>query len=171
MKIYLSLGSNLGNRIKYINNAIKELQDKVGKLIQVSKFYETEPWGFKNSNDFLNIIAVFDTHLSPLELLSEIKDIEISLDRRKKNNTGYESRTIDIDIIFYGKQFFYMENLQIPHVHAHKRKFVLMPLMDIAPDYVHPLLKISVNELLKRCEDKSKINELLVEPKLSDYLL
>ena len=157
MKIYLSLGSNLGNRKNYINSAISKLENKVGKLITKSSFYETKPWGFKTENNFINIAAIFETKLQPLEILSKIHNIEKELDRLRKTSQ-YENRTIDIDIIFYDKLIFQHENLQIPHIHAHKRQFVLEPFCEIAPNYIHPKLKISVTELLKKCTDNTKIN-------------
>ena len=149
MKIYLSLGSNLGNKKNYINTAIKKLQKKLGKLVSQSNFYETKPWGFHSENMFLNIAAIFETKLQPLEILSKIHNIEKELDRVNKTSQ-YENRTIDIDIIFYDKLIFQHKNLQIPHIHAHKRKFVLQPLNEIAPNYIHPKLNISVKELLKK---------------------
>ena len=162
MKIYLSLGTNIGDKLFYLNTSILELQKSIGKLIAQSKIYETEPWGFQSSNNFLNMLVVFESSLTPLELLSEIHKIENKL-KRVRTTKQYSDRTIDIDIIFYGEQIFYHESLQIPHIRAHERKFILEPLNDIAPDLNHPLFDVNIKTLLKRCQDKTKILQLTTD--------
>ena len=157
MKIYLSLGSNIDDKLYYLKTAISELQKQVGKLISHSKIYETEPWRFQSTNSFFNMLVVFESSLMPPELLNKIHIIENKLKRTSKN---YTDRTIDIDIIFYGNEIFRSEKLQIPHIHAHERKFVLEPLNEIAPDFIHPLFNVDIRTLLKICQDKTKILQL-----------
>ncbi len=160
VETYLSLGTNLGNREKNISNTINYLQKTAGNIKTVSTIYETTPWGFDTENDFFNSIVILETYLAPRELLLAIKRIEKKVGRTPKTQKEYESRVIDIDIIFYGNQFYWDKNLSIPHRLAHKRKFVLKPLNELVPDYIHPLLELSVSQMLKSCDDKSIIKKV-----------
>ncbi len=146
MKTFLSLGSNLGNRKSNINIAIENLES-LGKVIKTSQTYETVPWGFDAENNFFNSIVVFETTLKPQELLTEIKKIEKKLGRIK-TQLNYESRIIDIDIIFYDNLIYKSEELTIPHKFAHERNFVLEPLNELVPSFIHPVLNLSIRELL-----------------------
>ena len=156
-KVILSLGSNIGKREKTLFSAIKHIESEIGQIISKSSIYETEPWGFKNKNQFLNMAVSVNSELSPRRILETIHKIE-HLHGRKPNTTNtYQSRTLDIDIIFYGKRFYYKEDLQIPHIELHKRKFVLIPILEIEPDFKHPLLKQSLKDLLNKCTDDTNI--------------
>ncbi len=152
MRTCLSLGSNLGNKELNLNTAIENLQSQVGEIVEVSQVYETEPWGFETENNFLNSVAIVETDLEPQKLLTEIKKIEKKLGR-VKTKSGYESRIIDIDIIFYDNLIYEGEELIIPHKYAHKRDFVLEPLNELVPDFTHPVLNLPISELLKRVKN------------------
>ncbi len=165
MKVALSLGTNLGNRLENLTQAIYLINNTVGEIIDTSNIYETEPWGFQCKNFFLNSAATLNTYLSPQNLLLELQKIEKILGRTHKTKDSYQARIIDIDIIFYGNKIIKSENLAIPHPHMHKRKFVLFPLNEIAPTWKHPVYNLAVKQLLEICPDNSEIN--LYKPKLS----
>ena len=146
--VYLSLGSNLGNREENISSAIEKL-NKIGKVSKVSKLFESEPFGFISDNLFYNICLEFKTELSPLNLLEATQTIESEIGRKKKSvNRVYESRLIDIDILFFNKEIIELELLTIPHPQIQFRKFVLSPLNDIAPSFRHPLIRKDISTLL-----------------------
>lgn len=147
-KVYLLLGSNLGDREKNINDAINELQVSGIIISKKSSLYNTPPWGYTEQPDFLNQAIECLTSLEPFELLKEIKKIERKLGREK--TVRYGPRIIDIDIIFFDDLIFKSDELTIPHHLMHKRDFVLKPLCEIAPDFVHPELKLSVKNLLEK---------------------
>jgi 2-amino-4-hydroxy-6-hydroxymethyldihydropteridine diphosphokinase len=118
--------------------------------------YETGPWGFKSGKKFLNRVLGVETVLNPSDLLERILKIESDLGRIRSGK-GYSSRIIDIDILFFGDEIINEGSIVIPHPHLHERKFVLVPLNDIAPEFVHPVLKKTVEELLSLCTDKGKV--------------
>ena len=153
--IYLSLGTNLGNRQQNIICAIEALSRILGNPLAVAPTIETEPWGFSSTNKFLNTVAVFNTTLSPQELLAATQQIEQTLGRTTKSIDGaYSDRPIDIDILFYGSRTVNSESLAIPHPLLHQRRFVLEPLAAVAPDMIHPILNKSITELLNRLEER-----------------
>lgn len=144
---YLSLGSNLGNREANLRDAIKAL-GQIGNMLKCSSFIETEPWHFKSPHSFLNVAVCIETELAPLPLLEATQEIEHNMGRQRKTQDGqYQDRLIDIDILFYGGQVIEHPRLQIPHPLLHQRLFVLQPLSEIAPSFVHPLLNKTVLEL------------------------
>ncbi len=145
--VALSLGSSLGDRRKYINEAIQNIENKIGKVIKTSSVYETEPWGFTDENMFLNQVITINTILSPQDTLKEINVIEQKLGRIRKNNQ-YQARTIDIDILYYDNLIMNTVELQIPHKYLHKRKFVLEPLCEIEPQMINPILNIDTQKML-----------------------
>ena len=150
MTVYLSLGTNIGDKEQNLTRAIEALSLALGKCIAVSRFIETAPWGFKSSNSFLNCAAAFETELQPTELLDTTESIERELGRTVKSQGGnYSDRIIDIDILIYGDEIIETERLTIPHPLMHKRYFVLQPMAEIAPDVVHPVLDKSIILLLK----------------------
>ncbi|WP_297213414.1 MULTISPECIES: 2-amino-4-hydroxy-6-hydroxymethyldihydropteridine diphosphokinase [Thermodesulfovibrio] len=144
--IYLSLGSNLGDREKNLETALSELKNEGIVILKKSSIYETAPWGYEKQPEFLNMAMEGLTLLEPYDLLKLIKEIENKMGRKK--TIKYGPRVIDIDIIFYNNIILKSEVLTIPHPLMHKRDFVLKPLCEIASEFIHPELKISVKKLL-----------------------
>jgi 2-amino-4-hydroxy-6-hydroxymethyldihydropteridine diphosphokinase len=159
--VYLSLGSNIGDRQKSLCLALKKL-NLHGKINQVSKVYETASWGFDSSDKFLNICIELSTQLSPLELLDQIHEIENELGRIRSNTNGYESRSIDIDIVFFNQLKLENERLTIPHKEYTKRAFVLFPLSDLALKYVDPTNELTVEQHLSVLLDPSDVQCLQI---------
>ena len=159
-KIYLSIGSNKGNRYSFIKEALRLIQKDIGEVILISKIYETKSWGFQ-SDDFLNLCILIKSELIPAELIIKLKNLEERIGR-ERNNDKIEAREIDIDILFYSDKIVNQKDLIIPHQRLHLRNFVLYPLNDIAADFIHPILLKSVNELLDECEDNDTPKESLL---------
>jgi 2-amino-4-hydroxy-6-hydroxymethyldihydropteridine diphosphokinase len=159
-KIYLSLGSNLRDRQENIRQALELLEHKGVRILQVSSFYETEPLYIVDQPWFLNVAAEVQSELAPQSFFELLQQVELSLGRERKVRFG--PRTIDIDILFYGNELFDHSALQIPHPRLQERKFVLVPMAELAPDFIHPVLKKSMSELLKKCSDSSKIKKVLL---------
>ena len=150
-KIYLSIGSNKGNRYSQIKEALKLIREDLGEIISISKIYETKSWGFESEN-FLNLCIAIKSELSPDKLLFSINSIEEKIGR-KRDLKKVNAREIDIDIIFYSNKIVNQEELIIPHPRLELRNFVLVPLSEIASDFVHPILLKSVKELLECSND------------------
>ena len=159
-KIYLSIGSNKGNRYSFIKEALRLIQKDIGEVFLISKIYETKSWGFQ-SDDFLNLCVLIKSELIPAELIIKLKNLEEKIGR-ERNNEKIEAREIDIDILFYSDEIVNQKDLIIPHQRLHLRNFVLYPLNDIAADFIHPILLKSVNELLNECEDNDTPKESLL---------
>lgn len=153
-KAYLSLGSNLGNRYLTLQKALFRIQKKVGPILEVSSVYENPAIGF-DGDDFLNACIAIQTQLSPKELLFILLQVEKEFGRERAQQNGYQSRTLDIDIIFYGDKIITEKDLIIPHPKMNVRNFVLKPLADIAPQYYHPVLNKDIRNLLQECKDRS----------------
>ena len=151
-KVYLSIGSNKGNRSVLINKAIDEIEKKVGIIISTSSIYQSKSWGF-DSNDFYNLCLLIDTDITPKSLLINLKKIEKSMGREDVD-VSYSDRFIDIDILFYDNIITDSEGLKIPHPKIEIRKFVLVPMLEIADDYVHPILNKTIKELYNDCSDQ-----------------
>ncbi|WP_412561714.1 2-amino-4-hydroxy-6-hydroxymethyldihydropteridine diphosphokinase [Winogradskyella sp. MIT101101] len=154
--VYIALGSNKGNKLQYLQSAVDAIFKTVGAVKKISKVYETPALGF-DGDDFYNTCIKVETELKPKKLLKTLKDIEKVLGRSNKKSDKYESREIDLDILFYGDEMIEEKALVIPHPELHKRKFVLKPLQDIAKDFQHPEFKKSVEDLLVECNDESEI--------------
>lgn len=136
-----------------LNSAEQLIQLEIGSILAVSSLNASKPWGFDSENDFLNEAVLIETDLSPLELLKRIKMIEKKMGRDINADGKYHDRIIDIDILFYDNLIIRLPNLIIPHPMLEKRYFVLIPLSEIAPDFVHPLLKKSINTLKNELMD------------------
>lgn len=156
---FILLGSNIGKREQLIKDAISCIVDKYGTLIRKSSLYESEPWGFESEFNFLNQVILIETKLNPHELLEQLLKIEIDLGRDRTNKyETYVSRPIDIDILYYNNDVIDSIDLIVPHPRLHLRAFTLMPLCEIAPDYVHPFFLKTNKELLYECKDNLKVN-------------
>ncbi len=153
-RVYLGLGTNLGNREENLRQALEKIREFIGIVVTMSSVYETEPWGFRSENQFLNMVIEIETNLKPSGLLGRLLMIE-SLLGRLREGTGYKSRTIDIDILFYGQKLVNTQVLKVPHPLLHERKFVLAPLAEIAPGFVHPLFKKTIVQLITECKDRN----------------
>lgn len=155
---YLLLGSNLGEREKYLENALKSITQKVGRVFAISATYETAAWGKTDQPSFLNLAVGIETHLTAFKLLETVLNIESSLGRIRHEKWG--ARLIDIDIIFYGDEIVNEgDALIIPHPEMHRRKFVLEPLNEIAANFKHPVLKKSVSEILTTLTDSLTVEK------------
>ncbi len=153
--VYLILGGNRGNRPEIFSSAIKLLNSEIGPQKAISSLYESESWGFE-SELFLNQVIIIETPLSPFEVLLHTQQIESQLGR-VRNREGYEPRTIDIDLLYYGSQVINSSGLTIPHPMIAKRKFVLVPLAEIAPNLKDPVTGMTVSGMLQKCNDTSKV--------------
>ena len=145
---YLALGTNIGNKRRNMITAAALLAERVGDVLALSGFYETEPWGFQSENTFLNAALQLDTSLSPLELLKATQEIEIEMGRTQKSNGAYHDRIIDIDILLYDNLVLQTPELTLPHPLMHERLFVMEPLAESAPNVIHPVFKKPVISLL-----------------------
>jgi len=156
-QIYLSLGANLGNREANLQKAIELIGQRVGEVVCVSSFIETAAWGKTDQPDFLNLALQVSTGLSPLEVLLLIQEIEHQLGRERKEKWG--ARLLDIDIILWENQHIQYPQLEVPHPLMQDRTFVLIPMVEIAPEIEHPILKKNMKELLDIIQKKEAISE------------
>lgn len=162
-KVYIALGSNKGDRLQHLQNAVDLIFERLGKINIISKVYQTPALGFDVDaapDDFYNTCIFIDTLFSASEVMTQLLTIETELGRTRDGGQGYQSRTIDLDIIFYDDLLISSPLITAPHPQMHKRKFVLQPLCDIAPQFVHPQFQKSVVELLETCEDDSQIEPI-----------
>ena len=159
--VYIALGSNKGDKLQYLQLAVNAVFKTVGAIKKMSKVYKTPALGFKG-DEFYNACIKVETELKPKKLLKALQAIELKLGRTSKKTSGYESREIDLDILFYNNEVLKEAHLVIPHPEMHKRKFVLQPLLDIAKDVEHPILKQSVSVLLDDCDDTSTIKPIKI---------
>jgi len=160
-KVYLLLGSNMGNRCELISQACDMINERCGTILSRSPLFESEPWGFKADIWFVNQAVELKTDKDPYLLMLILLNIERELGRRRNRiKKGYASRTIDIDMLYFDKLITTTPELILPHPRLHERRFVLEPLCCIAPELVHPVLKMTQQELLERCPDKSCVRLL-----------
>ena len=157
--ILLSLGTNMGHKLENLETCIMAIHNTIATVVEVSKVYETPAWGFE-SDVFYNCAITIHSHKSAQKILSKIIQLEKKLGRIRTNSEQYESRNIDIDIISFNDEIIETENLKIPHIQLQNRKFVLFPLLDIAPKWKHPKLNKTISELLISCEDTSAIKKI-----------
>lgn len=147
--LYLGIGSNLGDKERHIEAAVNHIEELVGKIVSRSALYVTEPWGFSSENSFINAVVGVETVLSPRNVLDATKEIERQMGRTRKSSKGrYEDRIIDIDILLYDNWIIEEADLMIPHPLMSQRLFVMEPLCEIAPEFIHPVLRTSIKELL-----------------------
>lgn len=146
--VYLGLGTNLGDKEANLRTAIYKLQERIGKQVSLSSFYETAPWGFESDHSFLNAAIGLETSLSPIEILHITQEIEKELGRTKKSvNGSYSDRLIDIDILLYDTLMLQTPELTIPHPLMTERDFVMKPLIEIAGNVIHPTRQKTLSEL------------------------
>ena len=157
--VFVLLGSNLGDRELLVNQASKMIGERCGKIVAKSRLYESEPWGFKSEHWFLNQVVKIETAFSPDALMGVLLEIEKELGRdRSVPHEGYVSRPMDLDILYFGNEIIDTQMVKAPHPRLHERRFTLLPLCDIAPDYVHPVMKKTNLQLLDECQDAGKVN-------------
>ncbi len=147
---FLSLGSNLGDRNRHLIDAILLLAERVGEVRRVSTFMSTKSWGYTSENDYLNAVVLVQTTLAPMELLAETQQIEIFMGRKNKTVTNYSDRIIDIDILLYNNEIIDLPQLKIPHPLMLERDFVLLHLIEIAPDLIHPVTLKQFSEYISK---------------------
>lgn len=155
--VYLCLGGNIGDRKKALASAVFLIRERVGEVISQSNLYETEAWGVTNQAAYLNQCICINTSLTAEELIAALLNVEKDLGRVRDVYHAYEPRTVDIDILFFNNLVLNANHLIIPHPRMHLRKFVLIPLMEIAPDLLHPVFDIRVKELLLQTTDNSEV--------------
>lgn len=150
--VFLLLGSNLGDRKLFLQQAIEHIEAEVAPILQVSAVYQTQSWGKTDAPDYLNQVLLLQTEMPAQMVLQKILGIELLLGRRREVKWG--SRTIDIDILFYGDTIIDEPDLKVPHPELHKRRFTLEPLAQIAPDFIHPLMKKNILQLKSELKDE-----------------
>ena len=155
----MSLGSNVGDRTDNLKNAINSIENIVGKVNKISKFYENPAIGF-DGNSFVNVCIELVTHLSPNELLNSLLNIENEYGRKRLKSGEYSSRIIDIDIIFYEDLIINQNGLVIPHPRMQSRDFVLTPMCDLNPDFIHPISGLKISQLLDKLETRGDIVDI-----------
>lgn len=162
-EVYLSIGTNLGNKIDNINYALANILSKIGVITSCSSIYQSEAWGYESENIFYNIALSVNTELEPEELLKFCKKIEQNAGRELKTNTEYSDRPLDIDILYYSDLCINSKVLSIPHPHRAVRMFVLVPMAEIAKNYYDIEKNATIQELLLNCHDKTNIDKLSIE--------
>lgn len=156
--VYLSLGSNLGDRVAYIQQAVKLLQaNNAVTLVRSSTLYETEPWGNRQQDWFINAVVEIKTQLSPFELLKHCQNIETQLGRVREGVPRWGKRTMDIDILFYGDEIINTPELTVPHKYLQDRAFTLVPLLELIPNFKHPILNKTILELHDALEEPEEV--------------
>ena len=160
-KCYILFGSNQGDKAAIFEQACLYINNRCGQITRISSAYESEPWGFDSDEWFLNRLIEIQTGMQPDALMEELLQIESELGRvRHPKMKGYTSRTADLDILYFGSQVINTERVVAPHPRLHLRRFALMPLCDLIPDFVHPIFQLTQSELLERCTDDSVVNKL-----------
>lgn len=154
-EVILHLGSNIPERTYYLNLALEGIKDKLGNIIVTSGLYETEAWGLKDQDDFINLAVKVKTSVTPFEVLDIVKGIEEDIGRKKKIKWG--PRCIDIDVLFYEDEIINSEKLTLPHPMLVNRNFVLIPLMEIDGNFEHPVLKKTIEELYLESSDECEV--------------
>ena len=154
-KIFLITGGNIGDRQLNLETAAVLIQDRIGTIVQSSKIYETDAWGITNQAVFYNQIHIVESNFSAVEILHKILKIEEKMGRVRTIKNA--ARIIDIDILFFNDEVIHIPNLIVPHPEIINRRFVLMPLAELAPEMIHPVLKKNIFELLENCTDELNV--------------
>jgi len=157
-RVYIGLGSNLGNKINNLEKALIELKEIV-KTEKVSSLYESEPWGYKQQDNFYNVVVEADTNLTPQELLHSLKEIELKLGRQEES-VRWGPRVIDLDILLYGRKIIDLPGLKIPHSEIKNRVFVLLPLLELNPELTDPLSRKKFSEIAASIKDNVRIKKI-----------
>ena len=153
--IFLLLGSNLGNKLFYLKQACIAIDEEIGKVLQSSKIYETDAWGIEDQPSFLNQVIEVSSSLTPHQILEKINTLERTIGRIRHGKWG--SRVIDIDILYDGSESIQSKDLTIPHPQIQNRRFTLVPLCELDPNFIHPILKRSNQDLLDTCKDSLEV--------------
>jgi 2-amino-4-hydroxy-6-hydroxymethyldihydropteridine diphosphokinase len=156
MHVFLSLGGNLGNTQEIFERCYPMIENKVGPILEQSSLYRTAAWGLTEQADFINQVILLESDLRPEEILTEIQAIELALGRERKITWG--PRTLDLDILFIDQQIIQKADLQVPHPHIQNRKFILIPMLEIAGTYEHPIFNKTIIQLLKETNDETAVN-------------
>ena len=157
VNLFLGLGGNVGNVSEKFKIALEEIDRNIGRIIAKSSTYKTEPWGNKNQDFFLNQVVEVQSALGAEDVLKKILEIERLLGRNRDKDNQFAARTIDIDILFYGNEIIKRADLVIPHPRLHLRNFVLTPLCEIAPEFLHPFFNRKIKDLTRDAPDKSEV--------------
>ena len=158
MNYYWIIGGNLGDRLGLLEKARALMSEKIGVIVRQSNIYQTQAWGYTHQPDFLNQVVVTNSVLSPEEAIMQAQKIELLLGRERHQR--WHERTMDIDMLYAENQIIENELLVVPHRYISERKFVLVPLAEIAPDFIHPVLQLSNQQLLAQCSDVSEVKVL-----------
>lgn len=161
-RVFLGIGGNIGNKQQNFKKVLILVEKELGKILQASSIYETPPWGFHSDDVFWNQVLVIETILEAEELLWRINKIEEEFER-KRGAERYSSRQMDVDILYFDDKFIETKNLIIPHPRIYERKFVLVPLCEIAPNFKHPLRRLTSIEMLENSRDDSIIKKIQTE--------
>ncbi|MDP2161485.1 MAG: 2-amino-4-hydroxy-6-hydroxymethyldihydropteridine diphosphokinase [Flavobacterium sp.] len=158
-QVFLGIGGNTGNKHDNFDKVYTFIKNELGDIIKRSSVYETPPWGFQSQENFWNQVLMIETEFSPEKLLKNIAKIENWFGRERVSGK-YTSREMDIDILYFDELIIETDTLVIPHPHIHKRLFVLVPLAEIAPEFVHPLLRLNSLQMFENCPDRSAIKKV-----------
>jgi len=158
-QVFLGIGGNTGNKHENFDKVYTFIKNELGDIIKRSSVYETPPWGFESEENFWNQVIIVETQFSPEKLLKNIAQIENRFGRERVKGK-YTSREMDIDILYFDDLIMNIEKLTIPHPQISNRLFVLLPLAEIAPEFVHPKLRLNSLQLLKNCADRSVIKKV-----------
>ena len=162
-RCYILFGSNMGDKDALFAQACLLINNRCGRVVQVSAAYESEPWGFEAEEWFLNRVIVVETEKDPEEMLQLLLDIERELGRiRHPEIQGYTSRTVDLDILYFGQRVINTDMLTVPHPRLHLRRFALVPMCEVAPERVHPVFGLTQQELLQQCPDECVVREMAI---------
>lgn len=156
---YFSIGTNQGNLIENLQISVDKIAENIGKIIEISSVYKSKSWGFKG-NDFYNICVEITTNLNSKDLWSKILEIEESIGRKRNDDSKYENRIIDIDVLLFNDEVIFSKDLHVPHPKMLERKFVLIPLAEIAPYIKHPIENKTINTCLANCDDNTMIEKI-----------